>query len=240
MNELIKIEQTNAGGLGIQTVDARELHAFLGVGRKFNAWIIGRIAEYGFAENVDFAKVRSQTGPNFKRLEVEYFLSLDMAKELAMVERSAKGREARQYFIEVEKKYRSAAGVEWSAAREQGKLVRKITTDIIQNFIEYARGQGSQSADKYFMNFTKMVNNALIEIDGEKPKNLRDALNVVQLTNLSTAETIINRSILECIGKQLPYKDIYQIAKKRIEVYAQSVGRSRLGQSERQTMGLLA
>jgi Rha family phage regulatory protein len=127
----------------------------------------------------------------------------------------------------------------WIAARAEGKEVRKITTDIIAAFIEYARRQGSQSAEKYFMNFSKMVNAELLEIEGKKPANLRDHLNTMQLHQLSVAEQIISRSIVECMARGAYYKDVYQDAKKRIQVYASTVGRSRIGASERQVVGLL-
>lgn len=237
LNELIRIENNTDG---IQTVNARHLHSFLEVGRKFNGWILGRISDYGFQSGVDFTEVRSQTGPALNRSRVEYFLTLDMAKELAMVERTEKGRQARRYFIAVEKRFQEVSGSEWLAARNQGKLVRQIVADKIADFIEYAKSQGSQSAEMYFVNFSKMVNSALLEIDGPKPKNLRDSLNSVQLNAISVAENIIARSLSECMAKRLPYKDSFQIAKKQIQTYAGTVGRTKLGQSDRQSMGLLA
>ena len=91
----------------IQTVDARELHAFLNVGRDYTTWVKNRIDEYGFVESQDF-EVFTKTGENLKggRPSKEYMLSLDMAKELALVENSERGRLVRHYFIECEKKLR--------------------------------------------------------------------------------------------------------------------------------------
>ena len=93
----------------IQLCNARDLHAFLGVRRVFGTWITDRISEYSFTENDDFL-VFTDFGKNPKggRPRVEYHLSLDMAKELAMVERTDKGRQIRRYFIECE---RQAKGV---------------------------------------------------------------------------------------------------------------------------------
>ncbi len=84
-------------------VDARELHEFLEVGDRFDQWIQRRIKKYGFVENLDFCTVLCRTSG---RPRTDYILKLDMAKELCMVENNAKGRLARRYFIEVEKKYR--------------------------------------------------------------------------------------------------------------------------------------
>jgi phage anti-repressor protein len=109
MTPLIKIEQGTIGGEEIQTVDARKLHKFLKVGRNFSNWIKGRISEYGFVEDQDFATAENLSTPNPARANsraqrtIEYYLSLDMAKELSMVERTEKGREARRYFIECER-----------------------------------------------------------------------------------------------------------------------------------------
>lgn len=89
--------------------NARELHKFLGVGRKFNTWIKDRIKEYGFTENQDFVIVQNLSYPNLgnakarKQIMIDYHITLDMAKELAMVEKNAKGREIRRYFIQMEK-----------------------------------------------------------------------------------------------------------------------------------------
>lgn len=107
MNELIKVNDGSIAEKNQKTVDARELHGFLKVGRKFHGWITGRIDDYEFKEGIDYVKQRSQTGPALNRFEVEYVLSLDMAKELSMIERTENGRVARKYFIEVEKKFRS-------------------------------------------------------------------------------------------------------------------------------------
>ncbi|HBC8889438.1 antA/AntB antirepressor family protein [Escherichia coli] len=89
-------------------VNARDLHSFLDVGKRFASWIVERIAEYGFVENQDFmiiSQVREKIGRG--RPAKDYHLTLDTAKELAMVERNEKGRQIRRYFIECEKKLRS-------------------------------------------------------------------------------------------------------------------------------------
>ena len=104
MNELIKVAERQIGDGAIQTVNARDLHAFLGVGKDFSTWVNDRIQQYGFVENQDFvcspilgSKERSGRGGSNRK---DYHLTLDMAKELAMVERNNKGKQARLYFIE--------------------------------------------------------------------------------------------------------------------------------------------
>lgn len=104
MEEIIKIEERG----GQQVVNARELHQFLRSKRDFSNWIKSRIGHYQFIENQDF-EVFNKFGenPNGGRPQIEYALSIDMAKELCMVENNERGRQARQYFIECEKKLKS-------------------------------------------------------------------------------------------------------------------------------------
>ena len=108
MHDSIKIQPQNIGGQTIETVNARELHSFLEVGKVFASWIKDRIEQYNFIENLDYG-VFTETGNNLSggRPSKEYAISIDMAKELAMVERNDKGREARRYFIECERKLKT-------------------------------------------------------------------------------------------------------------------------------------
>lgn len=101
MNELIRIEPSHIGGEAIQTCNARDLHAFLEVKARFDDWIRNRIEDFGFQENQDFITLTRLLVSGGKRKD--YYLSLDMAKELAMIERNAKGKEARRYFIQCER-----------------------------------------------------------------------------------------------------------------------------------------
>lgn len=106
MTELIRIEPSRIGGETIQTCNARDLHAFLKVKARFNDWIRNRVEDFGFQENQDFITLTRLLVSGGKRKD--YYLSLDMAKELAMVERNAKGKEARLYFIECERQAKAA------------------------------------------------------------------------------------------------------------------------------------
>lgn len=110
MNDLIPVQAKHVGPDVAQTVSARDLHAFLGVGRDFSSWIKDRIEQYGFIEHRDFVATQELSSPKpgssmaRPQRTIAYHLSLDMAKELAMVERSEKGKQARQYFIECERR----------------------------------------------------------------------------------------------------------------------------------------
>lgn len=108
MNDLIKIQPHNIGGQTIETVNARELHSFLESRQNFSDWIKNRIEQYGFVDGADYLlhKFMAQL-PSGAKQKIDYHISIDMAKELAMVERSDKGREARRYFIECERKLKT-------------------------------------------------------------------------------------------------------------------------------------
>ncbi|EBS0796775.1 phage antirepressor Ant [Salmonella enterica] len=86
--------------------NARELHAFLEVGKRFASWITERIEQYGFLINQDYIAISQNREIGHGRGKIDYHLTLDTAKELAMVERNEKGRQIRRYFIECEKQLR--------------------------------------------------------------------------------------------------------------------------------------
>lgn len=102
MTNLISIEQTVIGVDLIDTVNARELHEFLEVRSEFRHWIKNRIDDFGFVEGRDFITVGKNLPSGGRK--TDYYITIDMAKELSMVERNEKGKQARQYFIECERK----------------------------------------------------------------------------------------------------------------------------------------
>ena len=105
VSQLVPVQDRAFAGESRPTINARELHAFLDVKSEFRNWIKNRIEQYGFSEDVDFIAGNFLPGSDQK----DYFLTLDMAKQLAMVERNDKGREARLYFIECERRALAAA-----------------------------------------------------------------------------------------------------------------------------------
>uniref|UniRef100_A0A3B0MQD4 Uncharacterized protein n=1 Tax=Arsenophonus endosymbiont of Trialeurodes vaporariorum TaxID=235567 RepID=A0A3B0MQD4_9GAMM len=103
MQNLINIKTKNISGELIQTVNARDLHAFLESKQDFSTWMKKRISDYGFVENKDFIRLHKKMEANNATI-IDYHISLDMAKELSMVKRNEKGKQARQYFIECERR----------------------------------------------------------------------------------------------------------------------------------------
>ena len=105
-------------------IDAKLLHQKLQVQTRLNDWITRRIKEYGFVEGIDYYSNLSNSVNIFGKRRKEYHLTLDMAKELAMVERTAPGRMIRQYFIGVEKEYRAKRLYgQWTTLTELRKKV---------------------------------------------------------------------------------------------------------------------
>ncbi|EIA3425224.1 antA/AntB antirepressor family protein [Salmonella enterica] len=106
-NQLIPVFNGTISNESVLLCDARELHGFLEVGKRFASWITERITEYKFVENQDYISFsQNREKPQGGRPTKDYHLTLDTAKELAMVERNEKGRQIRRYFIECEKQLR--------------------------------------------------------------------------------------------------------------------------------------
>ena len=97
MDSLIQISKNTINGVEvINSVNAREIHNYLGVKTRFNDWINRAIEKYDFIENIDYSILSNGNSKDF-------VVTLDMAKELAMLENNPKGKETRKYFIEFEK-----------------------------------------------------------------------------------------------------------------------------------------
>lgn len=151
MTNLINVWETEKGN---QAVSARELYQFLEVGREFANWIKARIEKYGFVENKDFYKLYFDQQGNmipivnsgnidYQRViggRIEYVITINMAKELAMVENNDKGKEARRYFIDCEEKFKAAV------LEKNSQLDRQIQLEKFR-------------ADKW-SSFAKVVENA--------------------------------------------------------------------------------
>ena len=137
MNELITITKATINNEEVNAVNARELWEKLEVKTQFKDWMPRRIEEFGFEEGKDFSSILSKS---HGRPSKEYIISLDMAKELAMVENNEQGRRIRRYFIEVEKnarKFSEAVAAQVSAMipviRENERL--RFQLDFARHFL---------------------------------------------------------------------------------------------------------
>jgi phage anti-repressor protein len=136
--QLIPVFTGQIQGQPVQLVNARRLHEFLGVGRDFSNWIKDRIDEYGFVKDSDYLVFFAKIGENSKRGRptTDYHLTLDTAKELSMVERTDKGREARRYFIAMEQR-----ALEGSAAPAKSLLPHQGKAIVVGKYRIPAQGE---------------------------------------------------------------------------------------------------
>ena len=130
--ELIKIIERE----GRQLVSGRELHEFLEIKTKYKDWF-PRMVEYGFEEEIDFIKVAQKRATNNLKNPVttviDHAISIDMAKEISMIQRTEKGKAARQYFINCEKKLKEVKKLSPMELMElQFKALKEQEEKIIQ------------------------------------------------------------------------------------------------------------
>ncbi|MED1424936.1 phage antirepressor KilAC domain-containing protein [Bacillus altitudinis] len=128
MNELIPTQQNSEGNL---LVSGRDLHEFLGIGTQYTKWF-DRMKEYGFVENIDFVLVsqkRPTNNPKNPLTEInDHHIKISMAKEITMLQRNEKGKEARLYFLELERKWNSPEMVMKRAMDYLNDQVDKLQT----------------------------------------------------------------------------------------------------------------
>lgn len=130
MPEIIKINFDK------QTVSGRELHQVLNIGTQFKDWF-PRMCEYGFIENVDFIslnfeQVQMEGTREVKRTMTDYEITVEMAKEIAMLQRSDAGRKVRQYFIELENKWNTPEFVIARALKMANQKILEYQTVVIK------------------------------------------------------------------------------------------------------------
>jgi len=104
MKNLILITKSEIGTEELNSVNARDIHEYLEVKTRFNDWIKRAIERYDFRENIDYSKMSILQNGNPNPI-IDYIVTLDMAKELAMLENNEKGKEIRKYFIKIEKEH---------------------------------------------------------------------------------------------------------------------------------------
>lgn len=130
MNELIKITYNNDR----PAVSARDLHDFLEVKTAYKDWF-PRMCEYGFTEGEDFNPLKIERVQNegermVTRTVDDAVLTIDMAKELCMIQRNEKGKQARQYFLQIEKDWNSPEKVMARALQIAGDKLKRLENKV--------------------------------------------------------------------------------------------------------------
>ena len=110
------------------TVSARELHEGLEISTRFNDWF-SRMCEYGFEAEKDFYSKMSKTPEQIGRPSTDYEITVDMAKQICMIQRTDKGKQYRQYFIDLEKAWNTPEQVMARALRIANGEIKKLKAD---------------------------------------------------------------------------------------------------------------
>lgn len=131
MNDIIKVNYDSADR---PTVSGRELHEALGIKTPYTQWF-DRMCEYGFKENVDYTtfhkNVKRTDGVEMPKPQTDHIISLDMAKELCMIQRSEIGKRFREYFIEIEKAWNDPVLVMGRAYEAQKAIADKLNEQVL-------------------------------------------------------------------------------------------------------------
>ncbi len=117
-------------------------------------------------------------------------------------------------FHDMEEILRERSSIQWQQTRLEAKNMRKLETEEIKELVQYAQAQGSKNAKKYYLALSKLANKTIGLSGGQ-----REQASITQLNTLTLVENIIHHVIQEGIEKQLPYKEIYQICKVRLEQF---------------------
>lgn len=201
-NELIKITKDENGN---SVVSGRELHDFLGVQTKYTQWF-ERMVSYGFTENVDFIGFsQKREKPTDGRPTIDHALTLDMAKEISMIQRTEKGKQARQYFIEVEKEYKKQIG------QSQFRLPKNLT-EMSTMFFDVMKDQ-----DKKIEEQSEKVN-FLMNLSGltsPRNKELTKARNkkIIQVCGGSESNSYQDKSLRSKL-----YNELFKSYRHRFDV----------------------
>lgn len=200
-NELLPIYENEKKE---RLVNARELHEKLENRRQFANWIKQRIEQYAFIENEDFIRFNKFVKGDKKgfgnKTIIEYYLTIDMAKELAMVENNQIGRKIRRYFIEVEKRYR-------------------IIVETHQNIFDFMRLAIDQieSNEKEIQNVklmsednAKQIKEIQSKIDVTIKKDYCLASDIAEQLKLYSESGLPHSNLIGAMARQLGYKTSYK------------------------------
>lgn len=183
-NELLNVYENEKGE---RIVGGRELHEFLGVKTPYDKWF-PRMSEYGFIEGIDFTTFLSESTGG--RPAANHALKLDMAKEISMIQRNDKGKQARLYFIKVEEKYQQL--VQPKTQSEIILMLAQQNVDIERKQLEIENTQKQQQIE---LDSIKVKQDNIVEIVSLKSDDWRDKI----------------KSILKSIAKNKGGKDAYKV-----------------------------
>lgn len=192
MNELIKVNYDNER----PTVSGRELHEFLEVDTPYTQWF-QRMCEYGFNESIDFMGFSQFCEkPQGGRPKQDHQLTIEMAKEICMLQRNEKGKQARQYFIQLEKNWNSPEMVMSRALKMAENKIKQLSA---LNSVLIVDNQIMKPKADYF---DELVDRNLLT-------NFRETAKQLEIPPKKFISFLINKKYLyrDKKGKLLPYED---------------------------------
>jgi phage regulator Rha-like protein len=135
-----------------------------------------------------------------------------------------KSREGQRRFVDeflrlealLDRQAKERATLAYQVARQFGKDSRGILTDAIQEFVDYAKEQGSRNAGRYFCCITNVVQKSMLVIEPHATE-VRELLTAIQLASLSLIELSVAKALTESMAKKLYYKDIYKTMKRELD-----------------------
>lgn len=211
MQNLIKITKNEIGTENINSVNAREIYFFLEVRTAFSNWIKRAIEKYDFKENIDYVLVIAKNGINPKggRPEQDYIVTIDMAKELAMLENNPKGKEARKYFINIEKEYFKGLSSNFTLQDIKRACIEAVKDEFLETkYIIKDELKETRS----------IIRDVMSNVIAENQNFLDEAKSVVSTKSLTAEQLDILKTRIENKAKELSTskKIRYEIAIKTI------------------------
>lgn len=203
MNELIKINNDDPER---PTVSGRELHEFLEVGTKYQDWF-PRMREYGFEEGKDFIPIKIENVLSQKRERTysttDHQITVPMAKELCMIQRNERGKQARQYFIAVEEEWNSPDAIMQRALRIADARVAKLHSENLS--LQTANSKLSmqvQIAQPKVEYFDELVDRNLLT-------NFRETAKQLKVKERAFVQFLLDRKYIyrDKRGKLMPYAE---------------------------------
>ncbi|BCG46833.1 Phage antirepressor [Citrifermentans bremense] len=131
-------------------------------------------------------------------------------------------------FNHMERLLLNQQNLSWQEQRDGNKIGRRAETDALAEFVDYATAQGSQSARFYYANVTNMTYKALNLVKQSGPQSLRDSIDTMQLSFLTSAEYLIRDVMQTGMAAGIQYRDIFQQAKDAVTAYAATLPGQRL------------
>ena len=193
MNELLKVNYNSEQ----PTVSGRELHEFLEIETPYKKWF-DRMVEYGFENGKDYAEVMDKIvqNPQGGRPATDHELTIPMAKELCMLQRNEKGKQARQYFLKVEEAWNSPEMIMERALKLSNARVRELLGSVSELKVE---NQIMKPKADYF---DELVERNLLT-------NFRDTAKQLGIKQRDFVNFLLEKKYLyrDKSGKLLPYAD---------------------------------